>query len=117
MWGLAAEIILKSIFGRSGPDPAYVQSHLYGFHFLHGNLRDSAFPSGHAIAAAAVVTVLWIVAPRLRIPCVLLAAAILSVMLVNNFHWVSDMIAGAFLGTSIGWMTVRLQNPTCPPGR
>jgi membrane-associated phospholipid phosphatase len=77
---------------------------------LDAGPRDSAFPSGHAIAATAIVTVLWIMTPRLRIPSVLLAAAVMSAMLINNFHWLSDMIAGAFLGLSIGWMTVRLQS-------
>ena len=115
MWGLAAEIIFKKILGRTGPDPSYMHSHLYSFRFLHGNLRDSAFPSGHAIAAAAIVTVLWIVKPRLRIPSVLLAAAVMSAILIDNFHWLSDMLAGAFPGSSIGWMTVRLQSATSPP--
>jgi len=87
-----------------------VQNRVYGFHFLHGNLRDSAFPEGHAIGAAAIITVLWMMVPRLRIPSVLVTAAVLSGILVNNFHWLSDMVAGGFLGVSIGWMTVRLQN-------
>ncbi len=27
----------------------------------------------------------------------------------NNFHWLGDVVAGVFLGASIGWMTVLLQ--------
>jgi membrane-associated phospholipid phosphatase len=111
MWGLAAETVFKGISGRSWPDPAYVQNHLYGFHFLQGDPRASAFPSGHTIIATAIVTVLWITIPRLRIPSVLLALVIVSVLIVNNFHWISDVIAGAYLGALIGWMTVHLLRP------
>jgi membrane-associated phospholipid phosphatase len=114
MWGLAAETIFKGMSGRSWPDPAYVRNHLYGFHFLQGDPRASAFPSGHAIIATAIVTVLWIRIPRLRILSVLVALAVVTVLVVNNFHWVSDVIAGAYLGVSIGWMTVRLLHPAFP---
>ena len=106
--GLAAETVFKGISGRSWPDPAYVQNHLYGFHFLQGDPRASSFPSGHSIIAAAIVTVLWIRIPRLRIVSLLLASAVMCVLIVTNFHWVSDVIAGAYLGVAIGWMTVRL---------
>ena len=111
MWGLAAETIFKGMSGRSWPDPAYVQNHLYGFHFLQGDPRASAFPSGHTIIATAIVTVLWNMTPRLRIPSVLVALAVVTVLVVNNFHWVSDVIAGAYLGVPIGWMTVHLLRP------
>jgi membrane-associated phospholipid phosphatase len=94
----------------------YVRYHLYGFHPLHANLHNSAFPSGHAIGAVGIVTVLWIMTPRFRIPSVLLAAAVMSAMLVKNAHWLSDMFAGAFLGLSIGWMTVRLQSDIAANG-
>jgi hypothetical protein len=29
---------------------------------------------------------------------------------INNFHWLGDVVAGVFLGASIGWMTVLLQD-------
>jgi hypothetical protein len=33
----------------------------------------------------------------------MLATAV--VLICSNFHFVSDVIAGAFLGTSVGWVT------------
>jgi hypothetical protein len=30
-------------------------------------------------------------------------------VVVTDYHWVSDVGAGVFLGASIGWMTVHLQ--------
>jgi len=39
---------------------------------------------------------------------VFLAVLLCCGVVVTNGHWLSDVIAGAFLGASIGWMTVRL---------
>jgi membrane-associated phospholipid phosphatase len=105
MWGLGTELLFKAIFGRIGPDPGYVRDHFYYFRLLHGDPIGSAFPSGHSIGATEIAAVLWNTAPRLRIVSALLAAAMLIVLAVDNFHWVSDIIAGAFIGTTIGWMT------------
>ena len=109
MWATATETIFKRIFGRASADPAYVQNHFHGFHFLHGGFPWDAFPSGTATVSAAIASVLWIVAPRWRAIGVLLVLLLCIAVVVTNYHWVGDVIAGVFLGTSIGWMTVRLQ--------
>jgi len=109
MWAVAAEIILKRIFGRSWPDPTYAQEHLYGFHWLHGTPHWDSFPSGTAAISGAILVVLWILTPRWRIRGLVLVALLLFAVLINNYHWISDLIGGGFLGVSIGWMTVRLQ--------
>jgi hypothetical protein len=54
------------------------------------------------------MSVLWICYPRFRL---LYAAAIaaVSIGLVGaNFHFLGDVIAGAFLGISVGWLTVTI---------
>jgi membrane-associated phospholipid phosphatase len=109
MWATAAEIIFKRIFGRAWPDPTYVQGHLYGFHLLHGGPNWESFPSGTAAVSCAIAAVVWIVRPRRRLIAVLIAVLLCVAVVVTNYHWVSDVVAGAFLGVSIGWMTVRLQ--------
>jgi membrane-associated phospholipid phosphatase len=111
MWGIAAEISLKRVFGRGWPDPTFVQRHLYGFHFLHGTLYWDSFPSGTATVSAAILSVLWILRRRWRIPGLIVVVLLLAVVVVANYHWLSDVIAGAFLGSSIGWATVRLLHP------
>jgi membrane-associated phospholipid phosphatase len=108
MWAVAAELILKRIFGRAWPDPTYVHSHLYGFHWLHSGMRWDSFPSGTAAISAAIATVLWIASPRWRVGGLLFTAVLSGAVVAANHHWVSDVIAGAFLGVSIGWSTVRL---------
>jgi membrane-associated phospholipid phosphatase len=109
MWAIAAEIIFKRLFGRGWPDPTYIQDGFYGFHWLHGGAHWESFPSGTAATSVAIATVLWIVAPRWRSAGMLIAAALCAAVVVTNDHWVGDVIAGAFLGVSIGWMTVKLQ--------
>jgi membrane-associated phospholipid phosphatase len=115
IWALAAEFVFKRIFGRAWPDPGYVENHIYGFRFLHGGPHWDSFPSGTAAISAAIAATLWLVAPRLRLPSVFLATLICGGVVVTNGHWLSDAIAGAFLGASIGWMTVLLLGSRVPP--
>jgi membrane-associated phospholipid phosphatase len=112
MWATAADIIFKHIFGRAWPDPEYIQSHLYGFRLLHGGPHWQSFPSGTAMISAAIVSVLWIVMPHWRAIGALTVALLCVAVVITNYHWVGDVIAGTFLGTSIGWMTIQLAAPS-----
>ena len=111
MWALAAETIFKRIFGRAWVDPTYIQDHLYGFHLFHGGTHWESFPSGTASVSSAIVAVLWSEAPRLKIIGAVMVLLLCVWVVINNFHWVSDVIAGAFLGALIGRSAVHLLNP------
>lgn len=112
-----AEVIkdeLKYVFGRTWPEtwvrgnPSLFREGAYGFHPFHGGQAYASFPSGHTTAICAVMSVLWICYPRFR-PLYGLCIAAVAIGLVGaDFHFLSDVIAGAFLGTSIGWLTVVL---------
>jgi membrane-associated phospholipid phosphatase len=117
MWAVAADIIFKRILGRAGPDPAYIQNQVYGFRLLHGGPHWESFPSGTAAVSAAIASVLWIVMPRLRAIGAVMVVLLCIAVVITNYHWLADVIAGVFLGTSIGWMTVRLQHPPRPGNR
>ena len=107
VWAAVASFVFKYAFGRAWPDPAFVQNHIYEFHLLHGGPHWKSFPSGTAAVSAAMGSVLWIALPRSR-PIGALAVTLLCVaVVVTNFHWVGDVIAGTFLGAFIGWVTVR----------
>ncbi len=108
MWALSADVILKHIFGRTWPDSAYTQDHVFGFHFLGGGLQLGSFPSGTAAIASAAVAVLWIASPRLRGIGVAVTVFLAVIVVVMNYHWLSDAIAGVFLGASLGLFTVAL---------
>lgn len=106
IWAISAEFVLKQIFGRGSPDPTYLANHLYGFRSLHAGNGWESFPSGTATIALTIVTITWLRLPHWRVPVSLLAGLACIGVTVTNGHWVSDVIAGMFLGACIGWMTV-----------
>jgi membrane-associated phospholipid phosphatase len=108
------KVQLKLAFGRSWPEtwmrnnPSFIRDGAYGFHPFHGGGAYASFPSGHAAMICTVMTVLWICYPRFR-PVYGLCMAAVAVGLVGaNFHFLSDVIAGGFLGISAGWIGVSL---------
>lgn len=111
MWAVASEIILKRIFGRGWADPTFIRDHLYGFHFLHGETHWDAFPSGTATVSFAILAVLWILKPRWRAAATAAVVLLSVAVVIGNYHWLSDVIAGWFLGMTIGWGTVALLYP------
>jgi len=108
IWAIAAEFIFKQIFGRGSPDPTYLASHLYGFRFLHAAGGWRSFPSGHATIALAIATITCLRFPRWRLIVSILAGLACIGVTVTNGHWVSDVIAGMFLGAFVGWMTMAI---------
>ncbi len=114
---LAADAIknqLKFAFGRTWPDSwgpdilSLVRDSTYGFHFFHSGRAFESFPSGHAAVVAASMSVLWVVYPKLRVlwGVVVVAAGVGLVAL--NLHFLSDVVAGSFVGISTGLFTVAL---------
>jgi membrane-associated phospholipid phosphatase len=114
---LAADAVknqLKFAFGRTWPDSwgphilSLIHDKTYGFHFFQSGPSFESFPSGHAAFAAAVMSVLWILYPRLRIAwgAVIVAADVGLVTL--NLHFLSDVVVGSFVGVSTGLFTVAL---------
>jgi membrane-associated phospholipid phosphatase len=102
---------LKVAFGRPwpeswmGPHISFIRDGAYGFQPFHGGPAYTAFPSGHIAAVSAVLSVLWVWYPKFR-PLYVLGIVATAIILVGiNFHFVSDVIAGIFLGTSVGWIT------------
>jgi membrane-associated phospholipid phosphatase len=93
--------LLKPFFGV--PDPSQVlhegQHHL--FHLLAGSSR-CGFPSGHMMLAGSFAGVFMRLYPRsvVLLSGLLLIAALL--LILGDWHFVSDVIAGTFAGVSIG---------------
>ena len=117
---LVTEIIknqLKFLFGRSWPDSwgpnilSLVHNNVYGFHFLQSGESFESFPSGHAAVVAAVMSVLWLLYPRLRLLCAVFIVAADIGLIVLNLHFLSDVIVGSFVGGSVGLFTVVLLAP------
>jgi membrane-associated phospholipid phosphatase len=106
--------ILKYVFGRTWPEtwvrdnPSFIHDGVYGFNLFHGGDAYASFPSGHLSVTAAVVSVLWIAYPALRPLCALAVLAVMAGLIGANYHFLSDVIAGCFVGVSTGWMVMAL---------
>jgi membrane-associated phospholipid phosphatase len=68
---------------------------------------QSSFPSGHATAIASICAVVWLLHPRLRWLAVAASGVVMVCLVAAGWHFVSDVMAGAFVGTTAGLMTVR----------
>jgi len=97
LWAGALEVGIKYIVGRERPsvtdDP---------FHFNPGK-GNSSFPSGHATEVFAAATVFAEQYPEwyVILPAYGAAGAVGFSRLYANQHWVSDVVAGAILGTAV----------------
>lgn len=103
---------LKLLFGRTWPEtwinnnPSLIRNNVYGFNPFHGGAGYASFPSGHTTAICAVMTVLWICYPKYRAIYVLLIATVVIGLIGADYHFLSDVVAGGFLGVSTGWIIV-----------
>jgi membrane-associated phospholipid phosphatase len=114
---VAAEAVnrpLKIAFGRTWPDtwthgnPSLIHNNVYGFNPFHGGQGYLSFPSGHTTAICAVVAVFWQRYPRYRPLYALLVTVVVTGLIGADFHFVSDVIAGGFVGASTGWIAVSM---------
>lgn len=82
--------------------PPLVSDHgAYGFNFFTSGSQFEAFPSGHTASICALGCVLWMTYPRFG-PLYAAAAAGMAITLVaGDFHFLSDVLAGGFLGISV----------------
>lgn len=114
---------LKFAFGRTWPDswlgdnPSFLRNGAYGFHFFHGDRAYASFPSGHMAVTCAVLSVLWFFYPSWRTAYVIAGLAVAAGLIGANYHFVSDVIAGSFVGVSTGWMLTSLWKATRCPDR
>ncbi len=94
--GLSAQLI-KYIAGRARPQLVFSQG-IYGFDFFHWEYAWTSFPSGHSATAFSVAIVLATLYPRWRFAAFFAAALIAFSRIFLAQHYISDVIAGSFLG-------------------
>jgi membrane-associated phospholipid phosphatase len=94
---------LKFLFGRTWPQyahPSLIDDGVYGFNFLHPGPEFASFPSGHMASICALIIVFWICYPRFRSIYAAAIAAMAGALIVGNYHFLSDVLAGALVGIS-----------------
>jgi len=111
--------ILKATLGRWRPrafvaDGAFDGQTGFAFPtFIIEHVRNS-YPSGHATTAftlAALATLKW---PRLAALWVVLGALVAASRVVQNSHWVGDMLAGTALGWATPWIVIAVWRARWP---
>lgn len=98
--------VLKPMFGVKTPTDVMTGAR-HAFHFAMG-FTYSSFPSGHMVLAGAFAGVfmrLYRTSVRPLSGLLLIAAALL---VAGDWHFISDVIAGAFLGVSAGMLAGEL---------
>ena len=109
--GIAASLIgpgliatsLKLVIGRSRPIANE------GTHHFHPFSGDASFPSGHTAEAFTVASVVseHYPLPSVQVLSYGIAGLVGYARIVHNAHFLSDVVAGALIGTSVGKAVVR----------
>jgi len=105
---------LKWCVGRYWPEtwvnnnPSLIQDGAYGFHPFHKGVAFESFPSGHTLVVFSLASIAWLLWPRWRWLWSLAALAVVVGLLGMNYHFVGDIVAGAFLGSITGSCTTRM---------
>ena len=105
---IAIKEVLKGAFGRTWPETwvcnnlSYFGNGTYGFFPFHGGQGYASFPSGHTTAMTAFAGSLWFLWPKLRWLGIVLTLAVVIGLLGADYHWLSDIVAGAILGGTTG---------------
>src|SRR5438270_11691543 len=92
--------MLKPIFRRNRPWFTREAAKVVG-----GKTPDHSFPSGHTAASFAAATALSMAYPRARPGLYLSAVAVGLSRIHLGHHFLSDVAAGAVIGTAIGWLS------------
>ena len=107
-------VCLGDIFGRYWPEtwfqdhPSLVGNGTYGFHPFERGDDLGSFPSGHAARILSFAVVWFMSMPRVRAAGAVVSLAMLLSLVLMNYHFVGDVIAGAFLGGIIAAYAVHL---------
>ena len=98
---LLGEITIKNIVERMRPFHAHAP-----FDLLISPPKGYSFPSGHSAASFSAATVLCFLDKKAGIAGLALAALIGFSRIYLYVHYPSDVLAGIFLGTAVGLLTV-----------
>jgi membrane-associated phospholipid phosphatase len=81
------------------------------FHWFHGGRHYSGFPSGHMTVFVVLVIALWKYYPRYRLTYIGLVSTLALALTVTAYHFISDIIAGAYVGFLVYYFTDRALVP------
>jgi len=114
-WAAPASFLMKAVskvvFGRVNTRYWLQQPDLYGFHWFQRRPGCEGFPSGHMVVIVTLLAALWRFYPKCRPWCLLLGVTLGVALVATDYHFLSDVIAGAYLGAAVEaavfWLLVR----------
>jgi len=115
----AAKSLLKSGFGRINTREWLMAPQEYGFQWFGADGRHSGFPSGHMVVVTALTAVVWRFHPRCRPACLALLLSLALALIATDYHFLSDVIAGAYAGLvveAVTWRTAGRRRHIAPTG-
>lgn len=105
--GAAVELVLKRVFGRPGPI-SWLNHHDFAFHWFRGRTAEfQSMPSGEAAMLGATIGVLWVTLPRWRRVYLAIGGLEALGLVWFQWHFASDIIAGAAIGIVGAAMALR----------
>jgi membrane-associated phospholipid phosphatase len=113
--GLAATI-LRVLFGRTRPLNHEVLPGFYGLwhdgHWIIGQFKFSAFPSGHAASAVGLAAAAWLLHRGWGAVLAVYAAAVMWSRIALECHHLSDVLASALLAIPLAIWLKRVLLPS-----
>ena len=100
--------LAKFVFGRVNTRVWLEQPDLYGFHWFQRRQGCEGFPSGHMVVIVTLLAVLWRLYPKQRPWCLLLGLLLGAALVATDYHFLSDVLAGAYLGALVEAVIFRL---------
>jgi membrane-associated phospholipid phosphatase len=99
--------LLKVFFGRFRPT-LYFKEQLYGFDWFHLDAAMRSFPSGHSTTVMSAWLAFALLFPKYRIALLAVGVFLALTRVFVTAHYVSDILAGGFLGATITLVCYRL---------
>jgi membrane-associated phospholipid phosphatase len=95
-----AKTALKLLFGRV-QTRVWLQDPSAARQWFHPGEGHNGFPSGHMMVFAALAAALWVFYPETKGPCLFFLALLGAALIVTNYHFLGDVIAGGYLGLAV----------------
>jgi membrane-associated phospholipid phosphatase len=99
--------VLKSVFGRVNTRTWLQDPQLYRFEWFERRQGFEGFPSGHMLVIVTLLAATWRFYPRTRPLCLLLGVVLAIALVVTDYHFVSDVLAGAYVGVAVEALVFR----------
>jgi lipid A 4'-phosphatase len=96
--GILADIA-KPVFARARPVLLF-RDNLYGFIWGSPHANAWSFPSGHSITVTALAIALYAIYPAAWSAYALLALGVMASRVILDAHYLSDVIAGFYIGAA-----------------